>query len=68
MNPDSQTRSALEEHWKASERGDSEVEHAVYGVGAILDYPQSQCLAGTSSKPDLGREEPGLPSELAGRL
>jgi len=31
----------LEEHWRASERGDSEAEHAIYAVDAILDYPQS---------------------------
>jgi len=41
MNPDSQKRAALEEHWQASERGDTEVEHAIYSADAILDYPQS---------------------------
>jgi hypothetical protein len=41
MNPDRQRRAALEEHWQASERGDNETEHAIYGVDAILDYPQS---------------------------
>ena len=35
------TRAALEEHWRASERGDSEAEHAIYAADAILDYPQS---------------------------
>jgi SnoaL-like domain len=35
------TRAALEEHWLASERGDSEAEHAIYAVDAILDYPES---------------------------
>ena len=34
-------RAALEEHWRASERGDTEAEHAIYGADAILDYPQS---------------------------
>jgi SnoaL-like domain len=34
-------RSALEEHWRASERGDIEAEHAMYAADAILDYPQS---------------------------
>src|ERR1700760_3396843 len=34
-------RSAVQEHWRASERGDTEVEHAVYAGDAILDYPQS---------------------------
>jgi hypothetical protein len=32
---------AIEEHWRASERGDTEAEHAVYAEDAILDYPQS---------------------------
>ena len=41
MNPDSQRKAALEEHWQASERGDTEVEHAIYTADAILDYPQS---------------------------
>jgi hypothetical protein len=41
MDPDSQKRAAIEEHWQASERGDSEVEHAIYTADAILDYPQS---------------------------
>jgi hypothetical protein len=35
------TRAAVEEHWAASERGDTETEHAVYAEDAILDYPQS---------------------------
>jgi hypothetical protein len=34
-------RSAIEEHWRASESGDSVTEHAVYADDAILDYPQS---------------------------
>jgi SnoaL-like domain len=35
------TRTAIEEHWEASERGDTETEHAIYAEDAILDYPQS---------------------------
>jgi hypothetical protein len=35
------TRAAIEEHWDASERGDTETEHAIYAENAILDYPQS---------------------------
>jgi hypothetical protein len=35
------TRSSIEEHWRASEGGDSEAEHAMYADDAILDYPQS---------------------------
>ena len=35
------TKAAIEEHWQASEVGDTEVEHAIYAEDAILDYPQS---------------------------
>ena len=41
MNSDNQKRAALEEHWQASELGESKVEHAIYSADAILDYPQS---------------------------
>jgi hypothetical protein len=41
MNADSQTRTAIEEHWEASDRGDAVVEHSIYSAEAILDYPQS---------------------------
>ncbi|WP_042418662.1 nuclear transport factor 2 family protein [Streptacidiphilus anmyonensis] len=41
MDADRRIRSAIEEHWQASERGDTESEHAVYATDAILDYPQS---------------------------
>jgi hypothetical protein len=41
MDPDIRTRAAIEEHWRASESGDSEAEHAIYAADAILDYPQS---------------------------
>lgn len=34
-------RTAIEEHWSASERGDFDTEHAIYAADAILDYPQS---------------------------
>jgi len=34
-------RQSLEEHWRASESGDSVAEHAMYADDAILDYPQS---------------------------
>jgi hypothetical protein len=34
-------RAAVEEHWRASEAGDIEAEHAIYAADAILDYPQS---------------------------
>ncbi|HEV7657270.1 MAG TPA: nuclear transport factor 2 family protein [Mycobacteriales bacterium] len=41
MEPGSPIRTALEEHWRASERGDIEAEHAIYATDAVLDYPQS---------------------------
>ena len=41
MDQDTRTRNAIEEHWRASEAGDSEAEHAIYASDAILDYPQS---------------------------
>ncbi|QUQ67623.1 nuclear transport factor 2 family protein [Kutzneria sp. CA-103260] len=41
MDSDSRIRLAIEEHWRASERGDLQAEHAIYAVDAILDYPQS---------------------------
>jgi hypothetical protein len=41
MDPDIRTRAAVDEHWRASERGDTEAEHAIYAADAILDYPQS---------------------------
>jgi SnoaL-like domain len=34
-------RALVESHWRASEAGDIEAEHAMYGEDAILDYPQS---------------------------
>jgi hypothetical protein len=41
MDTDAQTKAAIEEHWRASESGDSKTEHAIYAEDAILDYPQS---------------------------
>jgi ketosteroid isomerase-like protein len=41
MDNDAKTRARIEEHWKASERGDIETEHAIYAEDATLDYPQS---------------------------
>ena len=38
---DARTRARLEQHWEASDRGDSDTEHAIYAADAILDYPQS---------------------------
>ena len=41
MDRDASTRARIEEHWKASERGDADTESAIYAADAILDYPQS---------------------------
>jgi hypothetical protein len=41
MDHDARTRARLEQHWEASERGDTDTEHAIYAAEAILDYPQS---------------------------
>ncbi|AZS86424.1 nuclear transport factor 2 family protein [Streptomyces griseoviridis] len=41
MDADTRTRAAIEEHWRASERGDDVAEHALYADDAVLDYPQS---------------------------
>jgi hypothetical protein len=38
---DLRIRAAIDQHWVASEAGDSETEHAIYHEDAILDYPQS---------------------------
>ena len=38
---DARTRARIEQHWKASEDGDSDTEHAIYAEDGILDYPQS---------------------------
>jgi hypothetical protein len=38
---DARTRTRIEQHWKASEDGDADTEHAIYAEDAILDYPQS---------------------------
>ena len=34
-------RGRIQEHWEASERGDIDLEHAIYAADGILDYPQS---------------------------
>ena len=38
---DADIRAQIEEHWRASESGDIDTEHAIYADDAILDYPQS---------------------------
>lgn len=41
MDADALTRAAIEEHWRASEAGETDAEHAIYAEDGILDYPQS---------------------------
>jgi hypothetical protein len=41
VDDDAKTRTRLEQHWKASDLGDVDTEHAIYAADAILDYPQS---------------------------
>jgi hypothetical protein len=41
MDRDARTRAQLEQHWKASDRGDIDTEHVIYAADAILDYLQS---------------------------
>jgi SnoaL-like domain len=38
---DSDIRTALEAHWRASDANDFETEHDIYASDAVLDYPQS---------------------------
>jgi hypothetical protein len=41
IDRDADIRARIQEHWEASERGDGDLEHAIYAADAILDYPQS---------------------------
>ena len=41
VEPGPRKRAAIEEHWRAAERGDLEAEHALYSPDAVLEYPQS---------------------------
>jgi hypothetical protein len=41
MSRDAEIRAGIEQHWRASELGDVDAEHAIYADDAILDYPQS---------------------------
>jgi ketosteroid isomerase-like protein len=41
MTVSEEIRARIEEHWKASEAGDIDTEHALYAADAVLDYPQS---------------------------
>ncbi|WP_433219723.1 nuclear transport factor 2 family protein [Dactylosporangium sp. CS-047395] len=41
MDADQRIRAAIEAHWRASDAGEVEAEHALYATDAVLDYPQS---------------------------
>ena len=41
MDRDARTRARLEQHWTASDAGETKAENAIYAADAILDYPQS---------------------------
>jgi hypothetical protein len=41
MDRDASTRARIEEHWKASDLGETDTEHAIYATDAVLEYPQS---------------------------
>jgi hypothetical protein len=41
VTSDDEKRGAIEQHWAASEAGDSELEHRLYAEDAVLDCPQS---------------------------
>src|SRR3954451_20464489 len=44
------TKAAIEVHWRASDRGDTAEEHAIYAVDAELEYPQSgECFRGRAT-------------------
>ncbi len=38
---DQEIRSALDQHWAASDTSDFETEHRIYREDAVLEYPQS---------------------------
>jgi hypothetical protein len=40
-NRDQAIRSALDQHWAASDANDFETEHLIYREDAVLEYPQS---------------------------
>jgi hypothetical protein len=54
---DARTRALIEEHWHASDSGDTDTENAIYAADAILDYPQSGERYGDRSKIRAQRSE-----------
>jgi SnoaL-like domain len=61
MSAETDIRALLVRHWRASEEGDLEVEHAMYAPDAVLDYPQSgERFRG---RDDIRRQRGGHPAE-----
>jgi hypothetical protein len=49
---DASTRARLEQHWKASDRGDIDTEHAIYGAWtAVQSRSLSQSRASMAAGP-----------------
>jgi hypothetical protein len=61
MDDDAKIRARIDEHWRASERGDGVAEHAIYAPDAILDYPQSG--ERFRSRPTIAAQRGGHPAE-----
>ncbi len=61
MDRDAGTRARIQQHWTASEGGDSDTEHAIYATDAILDYPQSG--ERFRSRPKIQAQRGGHPAE-----
>ena len=45
MDDDAPARAKIMEHWRASERGDSAAEHAIYAAGAIRPFRLMRTIA-----------------------
>jgi SnoaL-like domain len=55
-------RSALDEHWAASESGDLETEHNIYDDDVLCEYPQSgEKIRGRRNLQALRGHHPGKP-------
>ena len=68
MDSDARTRARLEQHWTASDRGDTDTENAIYAADAILDYPQSgeRFRAGRRSRHNATGTRPNAASPSSG--
>jgi hypothetical protein len=65
---DGQIREALDAHWRASEAGDLNAEHAIYADGVVCEYPQSgERIVGRNNLQALRGHHPDKPSGFAVR-